>query len=150
MQIRSRAGGFIPISREVDEQLSRSAPLEVLVVEDNVDLAEMIALMLRISGHRTAMVHDGLGALEAARRLQPDAMVLDIGLPGMDGFEVARLIRRDRMLDDTLLVAFTASSSDAAIRRAMSAGFDFHVAKPVIGGTLLQALASARPRKRSH
>jgi len=103
----------------------------VLLVEDNPDAADSLALLLEVLGHRVRSVHDGVTALDAARANPPDVMLVDIGLPGMDGYEVARRIRRDPALKNTVLIALTGYGRDEDKRLAMAAGFDYHLVKPV-------------------
>ena len=126
---------------------AQAATLQVLVVDDNVDAAETMAMLLDMSGHRTAMVHSGLEVLDAALRSLPDVILLDIGLPGMNGYEVAARIRQERVLDQTLLVALTGWGSDADKRAATDAGFDVHLTKPVGPEALMEVLAQAKPRQ---
>ncbi|WP_437662404.1 ATP-binding protein [Sorangium sp. So ce1182] len=108
-----------------------TAALRVLVVDDNVDGAESLALLLRMSGHRTRAVHTGPEALTAARELGADVVFLDIGLPGMDGYEVARRLRADPGFAGLVLVALTGWGTEDDRRRAREAGFDHHLTKPV-------------------
>jgi PAS domain S-box-containing protein len=122
-----------------------TASLRVLVVDDNVDAAETMTMLLEMSGHRTAMVHSGLDVLDSALKFQPDVILLDIGLPGMNGYEAAALVRRERQLDGTLLVALTGWGSDADKRAASDAGFDLHLTKPVGPDALMEVLAQVRP-----
>lgn len=103
----------------------------VLVVEDNVDAAEALQMLLEVLGHRGRVVHDGLAALDAARRIRPDVMLVDIGLPGIDGYEVARRVRSAPDLRTILLVALTGYGQADDRERAMAAGFDRHLVKPV-------------------
>ena len=106
-------------------------PRRILVVDDNVDAAEMLAAMLELSGHETHVAHDGPEALAAARELTPDVIFLDIGLPGMDGYAVARQLRADPAFGGPRLVALTGWGSNDDKRRATEAGFDTHLTKPV-------------------
>jgi signal transduction histidine kinase/PAS domain-containing protein/ActR/RegA family two-component response regulator len=103
----------------------------VLLVEDNPDTAESLIMFLEVLGHRVCPVYDGAAALDAARTSPPDVMLVDIGLPGMDGYEVARRVRRDPGLDRVVLVALTGYGREEDRERAMAAGFDFHLVKPV-------------------
>jgi signal transduction histidine kinase/ActR/RegA family two-component response regulator/PAS domain-containing protein len=103
----------------------------VLVVEDNPDTAESLTMFLELLGHRVRAVYDGVAALDAARTNPPDVMLVDIGLPGMDGYEVARRVRRDPDLGRVILVALTGYGRDEDRRQAMAAGFDHHLVKPV-------------------
>ena len=129
-----------------DAAESPTPSLQVLVVDDNIDAAETMVMLLELSGHKTAMVHTGTEVLEAARDFIPDVVLLDIGLPGMNGYEVARQVRQDPLLDQTLLVALTGWGSDADKRAARDAGFDVHLTKPVGPDALLEVLARVRPR----
>jgi two-component system CheB/CheR fusion protein len=104
---------------------------EILLVEDNVDAAESLAMLLEALGHRVRSVSDGLAALEAAGADRPEVMLVDIGLPGIDGYEVARRIRRHPDLKEVTLVALTGYGREDDERKAMAAGFDVHLTKPV-------------------
>jgi CheY-like chemotaxis protein len=103
----------------------------ILVVDDNEDAAEALATLLSLAGDQTRTAFDGPSALDAARELCPDVVLLDIGLPGMDGYEVARQMRADPALSHATLVALTGWGSEADRRRSEEAGFDFHLTKPV-------------------
>jgi signal transduction histidine kinase len=103
----------------------------VLVVDDNVDAAECIGLMLKLNGHRVEIAHDGFGAVEAARRHKPDIILLDIGLPGRDGYEVARILRRDPEFKRTRIIAVTGYGKEEDRAQSKQAGIDDHLTKPV-------------------
>jgi PAS domain S-box-containing protein len=103
----------------------------VLVVDDNVDAANMIAMMLRLYGHQAETGYSAKSALEMAVEYRPDFVVLDIGLPGMDGYEVARRLRQIPELKDTPLIAATGYGQDADRQRSEEAGFDYHLVKPI-------------------
>jgi two-component system CheB/CheR fusion protein len=105
--------------------------LRVLVVEDNVDAAEMMSELLCAEGHLVRVAHDGPGAIRAAAEFQPGVVLLDIGLPGMDGYEVADKMRQMPELAGTLLVALTGHSQAADKSRALTAGFQRHLVKPL-------------------
>jgi PAS domain S-box-containing protein len=107
------------------------APVRVLLVEDNADAADSLAMLLEILGHRVRVATDGAAALDVAETHRPDVMLVDIGLPGMDGYEVARRVRRDPRLAGVTLVALTGYARDEDRRRALDAGFDCHLVKPV-------------------
>ena len=102
----------------------------VLLVDDNRDSRESLAQLLRLWGYEAETAADGPAALVSARSLRPDAIVMDIGLPGMDGYELARRLRQMRELDDTLLIALTGHGDDEARRRSEAAGIDHHAVKP--------------------
>jgi len=101
----------------------------VLVVDDNRDAVESLAVLLRARGHVVETAFDGGGALTVAARFRPDVVLLDIGLPGMDGYEVARRLRRE-LRPAPLLVALTGYGQEEDRRLALAAGFDEHVVKP--------------------
>ena len=103
----------------------------VLVVDDNVDSAEILARLLRRSGHDVRTAYTGPTALEAAADYLPDVVLLDIGLPGMNGYEVARRLRQDPQLKGVRLVAMTGYGQEADSQLAREAGFDTHLVKPV-------------------
>ncbi|MDX2165535.1 MAG: PAS domain S-box protein [Deltaproteobacteria bacterium] len=103
----------------------------VLIVEDNSDAAESLTLLLEALGLRVRAVGDGPAALAAAHGDPPDVMLVDIGLPGMSGYEVAERVRQDPALRDTVLVALTGYGLEEDRRRAIAAGFDQHLVKPV-------------------
>jgi PAS domain S-box-containing protein len=116
--------------------------LRVLVVEDNVDAAESLAALLRLWGHDVRVVHDGLVAIDEARRQHPEVVLLDIGLPGLDGYEVAKRLRQDAELDGALLVAMTGYGQPDDRRRSREAGIHHHFVKPVEPFVLRTLLAN--------
>jgi signal transduction histidine kinase/response regulator RpfG family c-di-GMP phosphodiesterase len=124
----------------------------VLVVEDNIDGARLMAQLLESGGHQTWMTHDGLSALEAAREQRPEVVLLDIGLPGMDGYQVAERLRRMEGMERALLVAITGYGQDVDRQRTHEAGIDLHKIKPVDPEALLKLVASDRSlvSQRSH
>jgi PAS domain S-box-containing protein len=107
----------------------RSAHL--LLVEDNLDIAESLTMLLELLGHRVRTVNDGVAAMEAACADVPDVMLVDIGLPVMDGYEIARRVRRDADLRRVVLVALTGYGREEDKQQALAAGFDYHLVKPV-------------------
>jgi two-component system CheB/CheR fusion protein len=117
----------------------------ILVVEDNVDAAETLAELLQLWDHQVQMAHTGTAGLDAVRTFQPDVVLLDIGLAGMNGLEVARHIRADGSLPQPLLVALTGYGQESDRQLAREAGFDHHLTKPVDPVVLQQVLASHRP-----
>jgi PAS domain S-box-containing protein len=113
----------------------------VLLVEDNPDMAESLTTLLELLGHRVRSVSDGVTALDAARANAPDVMLVDIGLPGMDGYEIARLVRQDPDLKEVLLVAVTGYGRGEDKQRALEAGFDYHLVKPLDPDELNEVVA---------
>ncbi|MBB3223618.1 response regulator [Pseudoduganella umbonata] len=108
----------------------------ILVVDDNVDSAEIVAALLQFTGHEVHMAHDGASAIEAALRLRPDVVFLDIGLPDMSGVDVAATLRTYPELEKTVLIALTGYGQDKDRMGAMAAGFNHHLTKPVNMETL--------------
>jgi PAS domain S-box-containing protein len=106
-------------------------PARVLVVDDNLDAADTLTTFLEMLGLQVRSVHDGPDALPAARAFGPDVVLLDIGLPGMDGYEVARALRADPQVGRVRLIALTGWGAEEDRRRALAAGFDHHLTKPV-------------------
>ena len=118
----------------------------VLVVDDNIDGAVSLAKVLQFGGHTTQTAHSGLEALDAARRFLPEVIFLDIGLPGMSGYDVARQLRSEPSLSSVVLVALTGWGSEDDKRQSREAGFDFHLTKPVEVKAIESILAQfARP-----
>ena len=103
----------------------------ILVVDDNIDGANSLALLLRALGHEVHVAHDGAEALEAARRLQPQVVFLDIVMPGMGGYEVARRLRVDMPSADLRVYAMSGFGQDADRQRSIEAGIDQHLVKPL-------------------
>lgn len=122
---------------------SSSTSRKVLVVDDNVDAAATLAAVLDMLGHQTHMEHSGVPVLASALAFMPDIVLLDIGLPGMNGYEVARQLRSEPRLDACVLVALTGWGSDADRQRAQQAGFDHHLTKPVDFKELESLLSTA-------
>jgi CheY-like chemotaxis protein len=117
--------------------------LKILVVDDNVDVAETLGWLLTEMGHDYRLVHDGRMALDAARELRPHAVLLDIGMPTMDGYEVCRVLRDDPLLKDTPIIAQTGWGQENDKAETAKAGFDYHIVKPVGFSDLERVLATA-------
>jgi PAS domain S-box-containing protein len=116
-----------------------SVPRRVLVVEDNDDAREMLGALLQLLGHEVHMARDGDGGVELAEKIQPELALIDIGLPGIDGYEVARRIRQ--RVAAIRLIALTGYGQPEDRRRALGAGFDVHVVKPVDSDELQRLIA---------
>ena len=124
-------------------QPSRAERRRVLVVDDNRDAAEMLGEALRHEGHEVREAYDGLQALVAAAQFQPQLVLLDLGLPGMDGFEIARRLRADPQFGEALkIVALTGYGQDQDRRRTAEVGIDRHLVKPVSLDAILEVLNS--------
>ena len=141
----------VPTPTKKDGKRDGQGPVvshRILVVDDNRDSAMVLSKLLRYGGHDVQAVHSGSAALEAARAFTPDVVLLDIGLPDMDGLEVARRLRRDLGLTETLLVAVTGYGHDEDRRKSEDAGFNAHLVKPVDLGALNALLAHSRVASR--
>ena len=122
------------------------AGLTVLIADDNEDAAEALSEFLRIAGHHVTTVNNGHDALRTAVALAPDAILLDIGMPGLNGYEVARALRAMAEMEKTVLVALTGWGTDDDRSRASAAGFDHHLTKPTSAADIVKVLGTARPR----
>jgi len=116
-------------------------PLHILVVEDNEDGRETLAMMLRVNGHHVGEADSGPGGLASMKSLHPDIAIIDIGLPGFDGYEVARRTRASPDISATRLVALTGYGQEDDRRNARAAGFDWFLVKPADMGALEEILA---------
>ena len=116
----------------------------MLVVDDYLDTARVCAKMLRSAGFVVETAADGFEALKISSEFEPNVMLLDIGLPDIDGFEVARRLRADTKFKSTVLIAFSAFGSEELRSRAMETGFDHFVVKPVSFAELLAVLVHGR------
>jgi CheY-like chemotaxis protein len=117
-----------------------TAPKRVLIIEDNLDSVGIFALLLRDMGHIVEYAINGYAGLEAARRFRPQIVLLDIGLPGIDGFEVCRRIKRDPELRHIRVIAVTASAQEECRVRSKAVGCELHLVKPVPVFVLEEAL----------
>ncbi|MEO5989658.1 MAG: ATP-binding protein [Candidatus Eisenbacteria bacterium] len=138
-----------PSTSEVVEQKAESRPtrpLRVLVVDDQVDTVMGISLLLDASGHEIRTAHDGVAAVQAALECPPDVVLLDIGLPRLNGYEVAKQLRQHPVLKDVVLVALTGYGRDSDRQASLEAGFNHHLVKPVHMSQLQQILASVSKR----
>ena len=118
--------------------------IRILIVDDNADGARSLALVLSASGNNVRTAHDGVQALAVAREFRPEIVLLDIGLPGMNGYEVARNLRRMPELSHPVLVAVTGWGSEEDRRRTREAGFDHHLTKPVEMNDLVSLIAGIK------
>jgi signal transduction histidine kinase len=125
-----------------------ASSLRILVVDDNQDSACSMTLLLELQGHEVQVAHAGQVALRMAQESTPDVILLDIGMPGMNGYEVARHLRSQAAFADTLLVAVTGYGRASDVKQTESAGFDHHLVKP-IDYDKLQSLLAARSQKYS-
>lgn len=119
-------------------------PLDILVVDDNRDSAESMALLMEMRGHKVRTAHDGPEALKVLATFRPQLILLDLGLPGMSGYEIARLIRTSAELRNVTLAALTGWGQEEDRRRTREAGFDHHLTKPAQPEELDRIMASVR------
>ena len=122
-----------------------SAMRRVLVVDDNADAADSLAMLLQVHGDEVRVAYDGEEALFAEQEFKPDVLLLDIGMPKLSGYDVARRVR-DARGPEVLIVAITGWGQDEDRQRAREAGFDHHFTKPVDYAVLLDLLDRARPQ----
>ncbi len=126
----------------------RGVAKRVLIVDDNLDGGESLRLVMALAGHEAHVVQEGAKVLEAAARLRPDVVLLDIGLPDRDGYQVARELRADPRTRDTFIVAVTGFGREDDRARSAEAGFDLHLTKPVDADALLDEMARGPVRAR--
>ncbi|MFT6082001.1 MAG: two-component system CheB/CheR fusion protein, partial [Planctomycetota bacterium] len=124
---------------EVEQPIPRH--LRVLAVDDNVDTVTSLSMLLKVSGHSVRIAYDGLAAIKVALEFLPEVVLLDIGLPGLNGFEVAKRLRAEPTLANVVLVALTGYGQEADRQEALKAGFDHHMVKPASFGSLAKILA---------
>lgn len=143
----SPAGESIIARIETAKQPAQTS--RVLVVDDNMDAADMLVMMLQMFGHEVQAVYSGQTALETAVEYQPDVVLLDIGLPDMNGYEVARHLRQQPQTKDVRLIAMTGYGQDSDRQRSQEAGCEHHLVKPVDPQKLQDLLARPVKQPRS-
>jgi CheY-like chemotaxis protein len=144
--VRLPALASVPQERRVPAVVAGNrAHARVLIVEDNPDASDALHMLLELLGHKVRVVRDGPAALEAVRANIPDVALVDIGLPGMDGYEVARRARPLASPGQMTLIALTGYGRDEDKARALEAGFDYHLTKPVDVDALRTLLSGAGP-----
>lgn len=136
------------VKREAVVRPAAKSGGRVLVVDDNRDTAKLTSMLLQIEGYDVKTAHDGREAIAAARLFNPEVVLLDIGLPGMNGYQVAAELRRDPAFEDTLIVAISGYGEEQAVERSRQAGFDDHLLKPVDIDELIQLLTENRFQNR--
>jgi CheY-like chemotaxis protein len=123
-------------------------PLRIVVADDNVDAAMTLAALLGLQGHDVRTAHDGVQALDEVMRFEPHVVILDIGMPGMNGYKVAAELRERNL--DVLLIAVTGWGQEEDRHRSRAAGFDHHLVKPVDFTTLTELLAARAAGRTLH
>jgi CheY-like chemotaxis protein len=126
-----------------DEVLTAERVRRVLIVDDVKDNADSLAALLKALGHQVHAVYDGAAAIEVANTVRPEVVLLDLGMPGMDGFEVCRQLRRQSWGKTTLIVALTGWGQEGDRVRTEDAGFDHHIIKPAELNRLTRLLHAA-------
>jgi CheY-like chemotaxis protein len=118
----------------------RLGPVRLLVVDDNVDAANSLAMMLRLEGHDVVTADNGLDALDIASQFRPQVVLLDLGMPKLNGYETAQRMRQHDWGREAALIALTGWGQPADRDRTLAAGFDAHLTKPVQGADILRTL----------
>ena len=127
----SDEGRSIPAADGAPESPAAGAPLRIVVVDDNKDAADSLAMLLEFNGHNVRTANDGRAGLDLALQVHPDVVMLDIGLPQLSGYQVARRIRQDARCNDVILIAVSGWGQEKDKAEATSARFDYHFTKPV-------------------
>jgi len=133
----------LPGNGVVPESVPAAKPRRILVVDDNTDAASSLAMLLKISGNEVHTANEGLEAIEVAEAFRPDVVLLDIGMPNLDGLEVCRRIRSQPWGRDMLMIALTGWGQEEDRRKSKDVGFDHHLVKPVDFPTLVRLLAES-------
>ena len=134
----------LPSTRSLIDSYGKDNPRRILVVEDQPALSYVTVALLRKLGHEVRSAADGAEALTAVREYRPDVVLFDIGLPGMDGYEVAHCLRAEMGDDVPMLVAMTGYSEHEVSRHSPRARFDYHLVKPADVGALREVLTMAK------
>jgi two-component system CheB/CheR fusion protein len=141
---------LVPVTEELAAGDGKSKDTEetptrrILIVDDNVDAAETQGMLLRATGHEVRVAHEGTTALQLARTFLPEVVLLDIGMPGEDGYSVARKMRAEPGLSEALIVAVTGFGRDTDVKKSRDAGFDAHLTKPVEQHRIQSLLAGSK------
>jgi len=125
----------------------RAHKRRVLIADDNRDAADSLSMLLQIAGHAVTVAYDGRQALESIETTRPEVALLDVGMPELDGYEVARRVRLDARIRNTLLIAVTGWGQASDKERALEAGFDVHFTKPVEPTALIDLLGEKLPTR---
>jgi PAS domain S-box-containing protein len=133
--------------RQIEAPKSAVVPLRILVVDDNIDAAQSLKLVLTLSGHSVTSVHSGFEVVDEVRIHRPDVILLDIALPGLNGYQVAERLRGAPETKDIVLIATTGYGQDEDRRRALQSGFDHHLVKPIVPEMMSELLTSVAERR---
>ncbi|CAD6561990.1 Sensor histidine kinase RcsC [Paraburkholderia hiiakae] len=140
----------LPILRGSSEQIQTERPCDIstpglvrlLLVDDNPDALMSLGMLLELEGHEVTTANNGRDAIRLVAEIRPEVAIIDVGMPDVDGFDVARAVRSDRSLDDITLVALTGYAAESDKSRALAAGFDYHLTKPLSLEKLRSLLAN--------
>jgi signal transduction histidine kinase len=148
LPLLNQAGLELPAPQSITEPAAPDSSMakRVLIVDDNVDAATTLCWLVTEQGYTVEIAHDGAAGLKAAQAFKPDILLLDIGLPGIDGYELARRLRSDGF-PSALMIAISGYAHEADIERSRAAGFDRHLAKPVDFDVLVKSLVESRVEK---
>jgi two-component system CheB/CheR fusion protein len=146
LTVRLPLGAAAEAATGAGDEVRSARPRRVLIIEDNVDTAASLKEALELGGHEVEAAHDGPEGLARARVFQPEVVLCDVGLPGIDGYEVARAFRANGALDGAFLVALTGYALPEDLQRALDAGFHRHLAKPPSFEKLEELLAEVPQR----
>jgi CheY-like chemotaxis protein len=143
----------LPLINARDERPSENAqpspdiavPRRILVVDDNPDTTDSVKLLLEIHRHEVRIAHDGVAAIEVAKQFSPDVVLLDLGLPQMNGYETVKHLRTIPQTRDAIIIAFSGYGQEEDKRRSMEAGFNEHLVKPAAPEKILQAVQQKSP-----
>jgi signal transduction histidine kinase/ActR/RegA family two-component response regulator len=138
-----------PPPDEPGDEVRPGGKRRILVVDDNRDSAESLAMLLRLTGSETSVAYDGEEAVQAAAKQRPDVILLDIGLPKLNGYDACRRVRQDRWAKNVTIIAVTGWGQEEDRRKSAEAGFDGHLVKPVDHAELMKLLANLSPRVES-
>jgi CheY-like chemotaxis protein len=133
-------------SRETPAEFKPNGKRRILVVDDNRDNANSLSMLLKLTGNETSVAYDGEQAVEAAASQRPDVIILDIGLPKLNGYDACRKIRANDWAEGVLIIALTGWGQEEDRRKSAAAGFDAHLVKPVDHSELMRLLSSKVPR----
>ena len=148
---RAIAPAYVDVRPEEPERSAPTLPRRrVLVVDDHVDAARMLELVLQCEGHETRIAHDGPSALKAIEDFKPEFVFLDIGMPGMNGYDIARTLRGNENRRDLFLVALTGWGQPSDFRESKEAGFDLHMVKPLDTASVKRLLETPLPGTALH
>lgn len=130
------------------DNIKSNKHFKVLVIDDNKDLAEILCELIGLLGHMTISSLNGQDGIKKAKDYQPDAIICDIGLPGLNGYEVAQLLRKDKDLKEVFLVALSGYAGPDDLKRSREAGFNRHLSKPADISSIERVLAEAAMSKK--